>query len=154
MSNIIVRCIDCHIGFINNGIPEYLILKRSDSKRYPLIWQCVTGKIEANEKPIESALRETKEETGLSPLKIWTIDTVNYYYDPKKNTMNLIPVFGILVNTQIIKLSDEHQKYEWLDIESAKNKLFWEQQKKGLNQFNKIVLDQNSKKSKILEITY
>ena len=110
--------------------------------------------LESNEKPIEAALRETKEETGLSPLKIWTIDTVNYYYDPKKNTMNLIPVFGILVNTQTIKLSDEHQKYEWLDIESAKNKLLWDQQKKGLNQLNNIVLNQNSQKSKILEITY
>ena len=152
MSNIIVRCIDCHIAFINNGTPEYLILKRSDAKRYPSIWQCVTGKIEADEKPISTALREVKEETNLHPIKLWSIDTINYYYDPEKDVMNLIPIFGMLVNTQTIKLSDEHQEYEWLNIESAKNKLLWEQQKKGLNQFNNILINQNSQKSKILEI--
>ena len=72
MNNIKVRCIDCHIAFINGGNPEYLILKRSNAKRYPNIWQSVTGKIELNEKPIDAAIRETKEETSLIPKKIWS----------------------------------------------------------------------------------
>ena len=154
MSNITVRCIDCHIGFINNRTPEYLILKRSNTKRYPSVWQCVTGKIDADEKPINTVLREVKEETNLAPIKLWSIDTVNYYYDSEKDVMNLIPVFGMLVNTQTIELSDEHQEYEWLDIERAKNKLLWEQQKKGLIYFNNILKQKNSKKCKILEIKY
>jgi len=152
MSNIIVRCIDCHVAFIKNGTPEYLILKRSNDKRYPSIWQSVTGKIESNEKPIDSALRETKEETGLSPEKIWSIDTINYYYDPKENIMNLIPVFGMLVNTQTITLSDEHQEFEWLNIKAAQDKLLWNQQKKGLKYFNEILIDSNSKKNQILQL--
>ena len=147
-----VRCIDCHIAFIKDGKPEYLILQRSDNKRYPSIWQPVTGKINSNEKPIDAALRETKEETGLSPQKLWSIDTVNYYYDPKENIMNLIPVFGMLVNTRNITLSDEHQTFEWLDIKTAKDRLLWSQQKKGLKQFNKILTNPHSPKNQILKL--
>lgn len=154
MSKIMVRCIDCHIAFIKNGIPEYLILKRSENTRYPSIWQPITGKINLNEKPIDAALREAKEETGLSPEKLWSIDTVNYYYDPKENIMNLIPVFGMLANTQTITLSDEHQAFEWLDIKSAKDRLLWSEQKKGLKYFNDILIDSNSKKNQILKLDY
>ena len=154
MNNIMVRCIDCHIAFMDDGITEYLILKRSDNKRYPSIWQSVTGKIDPGEKPINAALREVKEETGLSPLKLWSIDTVNYYYDPEKNIMNLIPVFGMLVASREVTLSNEHQSYKWIDIESAKNKLIWRQQQKGLMYFDSILKDQTLQKSKILEIKY
>jgi len=152
MNKIMVRCIDCHIAFINNGSPEYLILKRSENKRYPSIWQSVTGKIDSEEKPVDAAYRETKEETGLSPQKLWSIDTVNYYYDPKRNIMNLIPVFGMLVDTQDITLSDEHQEYKWLNFQSAKDKLLWDQQKKGLLQFHSILSQENSQKRDILKI--
>ena len=153
MNKIMVRCIDCHIAFINNGSPEYLILKRSENKRYPSIWQSVTGKIDSEEKPVDAAYRETKEETGLSPQKLWSIDTVNYYYDPKRNIMNLIPVFGMLVNETKITLSDEHQDYNWFNFEGAKNKLLWDNQKKGLECFHEIILNPKSEKNNILKIS-
>jgi dATP pyrophosphohydrolase len=152
MTKVKVRCIDCHIAFINDGNPKYLILQRSEHKRYPLIWQPVTGKIDSNEKPIDAALRETKEETGLYPQKLWSIDTVNYYYDPKENIMNLIPVFGMLVNTTNIRLSNEHQAFEWLDIKEAEKRLLWSQQKRGIKQFNEILKNPNSPKSQILKL--
>ena len=152
MNKIMMRCIDCHIAFMKNGFPEYLVLKRSEDKRYPSIWQSVTGKINPNENPVDAALRETKEETGLYPEKLWSIDTVNYYYDPEENIMNLIPVFGILVNTQVITLSDEHQSFEWLDIDQVQDRLLWDQQKKGILQFNSLLEDKNFQKRQILEI--
>ena len=152
MSQVIVRCIDCHICFVHNNKVKYLVLKRSSNKRYPLVWQSVTGKINPGEKPMDATLREVKEETGLSPLNLWAIDTVNYYYDPQENIMNLIPVFGMLVNTQSIKLSDEHQNYKWLNFEDAKNKLLWNNQKKGLSFFHDIITNVESQKNAILKI--
>ena len=40
--------------------------------------------------------------TGLKAKKIWTVDTVNTFYDAKNNTINLIPVFGVIVNNKKI----------------------------------------------------
>ena len=51
MNSIMVRVIDCHIAFYNTDAKdwEFLLLKRSDKKIYPGIWQGVTGKIDINE---------------------------------------------------------------------------------------------------------
>tara|TARA_B100000029_G_scaffold273687_1_gene268461 strand:- start:114 stop:590 length:477 start_codon:yes stop_codon:yes gene_type:complete len=152
MTNINVRCIDCHIVNIQNQTPNYLLLKRSKNKVYPNIWQCVTGKINLNETPIEAALREVNEETKLSPISLWSIDYVNQYYDPNNNSMNLIPVFGMLVDQTKITLSEEHQEYKWLNFNDAKNKLLWTNQKKGLEYFQEIILNPELEKSNILKI--
>ena len=68
--------------------------------------------------------------------------------------MNLIPVFGMLVNTKNIKLSDEHQAFKWLKIEAAKDKLLWNQQKNGISNFHSLLQKPNCKKSEILEIKF
>ena len=54
MTDIVVRVMDCHVFRLVDNEPIYLLLKRSSEQMYPGIWQCVTGKIEAGEKPHES----------------------------------------------------------------------------------------------------
>ena len=152
VTNIDVRCIDCHIVNIQNQTPSYLILKRSENIIYPNIWQCVTGKINSKETPIQASIREVKEETGLEPINLWTIDSINQYYDHTNNSMNLIPIFGMLVDKMEIVLSDEHQEYQWLDFKKAKNQLLWNNQKNGLEAFNEIILNPKSEKNNILKI--
>ena len=78
-----VKVVDCHVVYWEGDIPRFLTIKRASNERYPLIWQCVTGGIKNNEKAFEAAIRELKEETGLNAEKIWTVDRVNNYYDPK-----------------------------------------------------------------------
>tara|TARA_B100000614_G_scaffold40241_2_gene33006 strand:+ start:2753 stop:3214 length:462 start_codon:yes stop_codon:yes gene_type:complete len=151
MNNIIVRVIDCHIVFMNDSKFEFLMLKRSDNKIYPRIWQGVTGKIKKYEVPKHAAIRELKEETGLKPENLWTVDTVNYFYDAKNNTMNLIPVFGVQVLSKNVVLSNEHSEYKWCNFNDAINLLTWEQQKKGLQVFNDM-LKKNDKRIKILKL--
>ena len=104
-NNIQIRVIDCHIAIYNNNDWKFLLLKRSDDKMYPGIWQGVTGKINDDEAPYKTALRELKEETGLLADKMWTIDKVNIFYDATGNIMNLIPVFGVVVNSKNVVLS-------------------------------------------------
>ena len=148
----LVRCIDSHICVMKNEKPKFLILKRSECKRYPLIWQCVTGKIKPNEKPPQAAIREIFEETGLQPKKIWSLDFMNYYFDPYNNTTNIIPVFGVLVETDRVILSDEHVDFKWIGVEECKNKLLWKNQAKGMIEFNDLLSNKNSIKRNMLEI--
>ena len=135
MTEIVVRVIDCHIAYLKDGEPKFLMLKRSPHILYGGIWQCVTGKIESNERPIETAIRELNEETGLSPINKWTVDQVNHFYEANQNRMNLIPVFGVEVHSLNINLSDEHCDYKWCNIDQALELFTWTQQKHGLLAF-------------------
>ena len=151
MNHIKIRVIDCHIAYYHNNDWLFLLLKRSNNKIYPGIWQGVTGKIDNDEEPYRAALRELKEETNLTPQKMWTIDKVNLFYDAKKNIMNLIPVFGVIVDTQKVTLSNEHIEYKWYNINEAIKLLTWNQQKKGLQIFYEM-LKENKDRLKVMEI--
>tara|TARA_B100000427_G_C15446200_1_gene567403 strand:+ start:558 stop:1019 length:462 start_codon:yes stop_codon:yes gene_type:complete len=151
MNHIKIRVIDCHIAYYHNNDWLFLLLKRSNDKIYPGIWQGVTGKIDNDEEPYRAALRELKEETNLTPQKMWTIDKVNLFYDAKKNIMNLIPVFGVIVDTQKVILSNEHVEYKWYNIDEAIKLLTWNQQKKGLQIFYEM-LKENKERLKFMEI--
>ena len=153
MNNIKIRVVDCHIAYYNKKVNnwKFLLLKRSNNKIYPGIWQGVTGKIDNDEIPYKTGLRELKEETGLIAERMWSIDKVNMFYDAQSNIMNLIPVFGVLVNSKNVVLSEEHNEYKWCDIDETIKLLTWEQQKKGVHIFYQM-LKENKDRLKILEI--
>ena len=152
MNNIKINAVDCHVVYWEGDIPRFLTIKRASNERYPLIWQCVTGGIKNNEKAFEAAIRELKEETGLNAEKIWTVDRVNNYYDPKYDTVFLIPIFGVQVRKKDVELSSEHIDYYWGDVESVKKKILFNQQKIGLEDFYSM-LTKETKKLELSEIT-
>ena len=145
MTEIVVRVVDCHIFRRENGKPLYLLLKRSENQIYPGIWQCVTGKIITGEKPQEAACRELKEETGLTPNSIWTVDQVNHFFEAEQDRINLIPVFGVEVVSSNITLSPEHTEYKWCSVDEGADLMLWNQQKQGLLNFHQM-LTKDSKK--------
>tara|TARA_B100001123_G_C15255287_1_gene1004450 strand:- start:159 stop:620 length:462 start_codon:yes stop_codon:yes gene_type:complete len=152
MDKVMVKVVDCHVVYWEGDIPQFLTIKRSRDERYPLIWQCVTGGIDSNEKAYEAAIRELKEETGLYPVRMWTIDQVNNYYDPKYDKVFLIPIFGVEVSKKDIELSSEHTDYYWGSLEAVQKRMLWNQQKKGVELFYRM-LTKESKKLELSEIS-
>lgn len=143
--NIISNLIEAHIFRIKNGELEFLLLKRSPEQCYPNLWQMVTGKIKENETAYQSALREIKEETGLTPEKFWIAPTVNSFYSPDKDYICLLPVFAARVNQECeIKLSKEHTEYKWVNPDEAKQLLAWDGQRKSVDVIVDYVLNRNS----------
>jgi len=132
MANLKVRVVDCYVYFQKAKEVEFLLLKRNKNKLYEHLWQGVAGKIEKDEKAWETAVRELKEETGLAPKKMFVTDHVSCFYEKHKDRMNLVPVFGIEVDSKDVTLSDEHIDYKWLDFEEAFDTLIWNGQKQGL----------------------
>jgi len=145
VTDIVVRVIDCHISYLIDGDPKFLMLKRSPHVLYGGIWQCVTGKIEIDEIPIDAAVRELMEETGLSPINKWTVDQVNHFYEAQHDRMNLIPIFGVEVDSLSINLSDEHCDYKWCKIDEAVKLFTWTQQKNGLLAFHEMLTSRTEK---------
>jgi len=133
MAEILSRFIEC-IVFKKHGFDfKFLILKRSDnSKVHPGIWQIVTAKIDKGEKAYVTAEREVQEETGLKPCNMYVGPSINHFYNSIDDSINLIPVFIAEVDSDDVKISDEHSEYEWLDFENAHDRIHWENQKKML----------------------
>ena len=95
MNEVKVRVVDCYIyRHTLDGI-RFLLMKRNLNKIYEHLWQGVAGKIEKGETSSEAAIRELKEETGLSPLNIFVADHVSKFYETHGDRINLVPVFGI-----------------------------------------------------------
>jgi dihydroneopterin triphosphate diphosphatase len=126
--------IEAHIiRFVNDKI-EYLLLKRSAHQKYPNIWQMVTGKINEGEKAYETVVREVGEETSLEIDKLFIVPNVNSFYNPDDNSTNLIPVFVTVVNEdEVVTISEEHQRYQWVNKKKAKRMLAWPGQSKSVD---------------------
>jgi dihydroneopterin triphosphate diphosphatase len=135
---IISNMIEAHIFRETGEQIEFLLLKRSPLQYYPNLWQMVSGKIKPGEKAFEAALREIKEETGLTPVNLWVVPNVNSFYTAEKDTITLIPVFAAKINSvNKVTVSSEHIEYKWLLHEEARQLLAWEGQRKSLD----IILD-------------
>ena len=145
MPNMIIRVIDAYVYIPTNDGLSFLLLKRAKTKMYEHIWQGVAGKIEKGEKSWETAKRELKEETGLKPNKIFIVDHVSKFYEQIDDRINLVPVFGIEVNTQEVLLSDEHSEYKWVTIDEALDLLVWTGQKQAIKIVNNMILSNDDR---------
>ena len=132
MANIKVRVVDCYVYRQTDKGLKFLILKRNEKKLYEHLWQGVAGKIEKDEEAWQTAIRELKEETGLDPVKMFVADHVSQFYEKHGHRVNLVPVFGIEVDSKNVILSDEHIEYKWVDFKEAFDTLVWNGQKKGI----------------------
>lgn len=145
MNQIKVRVVDCYVyRKTDNGI-VFLLMKRNLNKIYEHLWQGVAGKIEEGETSSEAAIRELKEETGLSPVNMFVADHVSKFYEVHGDRINLVPVFGIEVDSEIINLSEEHISYKWVDINEALNTLVWNGQKKGIQTVHDMVINNDDR---------
>ena len=129
---ITVRVVDAYVfRKVENKIC-FLLLKRANNKIYEHLWQGVAGKIETGESAFQAALRELEEETGLKPKHMFIADHVSKFYEQIGDRINLVPVFGIEVESEEVRLSDEHTEFRWMDVDEAEETLVWSGQKKGV----------------------
>ena len=143
--NIISNLVEAHIfRETENGI-EFLLLKRAADQIYPRVWQMVSGKINDNEKAFETSVREIKEETGLTPEKMWVAPKVNSFYSAVSDTICLIPVFAAQVakDSNVI-ISAEHSECTWVNPREAKELLAWDGQRRAIDLIEEYYLNEKS----------
>jgi len=146
MPSIEVRVIDSYIYNYSENSIKFLVLKRNNNRIYEHLWQGVAGKIEKGEKAWQAAIRELKEETGLEPFRMFSVDHVSIFYEGHKDRMNLVPVFGIEVKSDRVILSDEHIDFQWLEYKEAYNRLPWSGQKEGLNMVYQMAISKDDER--------
>lgn len=114
-----------------SGAVEFLLLRRASHAVYAGRWRMVGGKIKSGEAAWEAALREVEEETGSAPADLWSLPSVNAFYEWQDDRINLIPAFAARLEGDPA-LDDEHDAFVWLEVEDAAERLRWPEQKRLL----------------------
>ena len=89
-------------------------------------WDFVKGKMENGETTHETALRETKEETGISDVEFLDgfEEEIEYYFRAENQDIHKKVIFFLgKTKTLDIILSHEHLDFIWLDYDNALNKI-------------------------------
>ena len=107
-------------------------------------WDFIKGKMEKNETPRETALRETKEETGISDIEFIDGFEESVEYNFRFNNENIHKkVIFFLAKTetlQTVSLSHEHNDYLWLAYNDALKKTTYGNAKNVLSKANELLL--------------
>jgi len=121
----------------DSGKNEFLLLNYPQGH-----WDFVKGKIEQNETSHETALRETKEETGITNIEFVDgfEESVEYDFRFKKENIHKKVIFFLAkTNEKNIKLSHEHNDYLWLEYNDALKKTTFENAKNVLTKANEFL---------------
>ena len=145
MADVTVRVVDCYVYRQTDDGLKFLLMKRNLNKIYENLWQGVAGKIEDGETAPEAAIRELKEETGLDPVNMFVADHVSRFYEVHEDRVNLVPVFGMEVDSDEVMLSEEHIDFKWVTIKEALNTLVWNGQKKGIRTVHDMVISDDDR---------
>jgi 8-oxo-dGTP pyrophosphatase MutT (NUDIX family) len=112
---------------------ECLALRRAAGGRCPGSWETVHGHVEDGERPHEAALRETLEETGLAPLKLYNLSRVETFYLHRRDELAFVAVFVAFVPTDAaVRTGPEHDAHEWLSVAGAMRRLAWPRERRCL----------------------
>lgn len=108
----------------------------AEKKKIKEFWDLPKGVLEKGEKGIDAARREVKEEVGIANLEITPNfkETVRYFtWREGKSILKFAALFLAEAKTEKVKLSWEHDKYEWLPYKEARDKLTMEGMKTALD---------------------
>lgn len=132
--NLPVRCnsIAAFVLRRERGGVRHLLLRRT-GKRLRGHWQMIAGKIEKGETAWQAALREIREETGLHVRELYAADTVEIFYAPAQDLIDLTPVFVAVVPSKAcVELSREHDAFAWLTAAQAEKRMIFAEQRRIL----------------------
>lgn len=126
-----------------------IIFRQESEERFFLLlnypsghWDFVKGKMEENENPLQTVIREAREETGINDLVFYDgfEKTINYNFQFRGETIHKKVIFFLAsTKTEQITISHEHLDFVWLPFEPALQKITYENAKNLLLSANSIL---------------
>lgn len=107
-------------------------------------WDFVKGKKESGETHHQTALREAKEETGITDIEFVNNfeEWIEYNFQFEGELVQKKVVFFLAeTKTKEIVISFEHQDFAWLEFDDAIKKITFDNAKKVLKKANAVLND-------------
>jgi dATP pyrophosphohydrolase len=112
---------------------ELLQMKRAPGDYLGGTWQVVRGTVEAGETAVQGALRELREETGLTPRQFFRGACVESYYIDDPDTLWHSVVFCVIVDrADAVTLNEEHVEYRWIAQSEFVDHVTWSSERQVL----------------------
>ena len=105
-------------------------------------WDFVKGKMESGESTHQTAIRETKEETGITDITFVENfeEWIEYNFKYQGELVQKKVVFFLAeTKTKEIKISHEHSGYTWMDYNSSMEKTTFDNAKTVLTKAQKLL---------------
>jgi len=130
-----------------NGF-EFLRLRRSPDDFLGNTWQTIRGGVESGETATQAAVRELKEEAGLTPVEFYRLGSVETFYLDVDDRIWQSPAFCAIVDREAeVKLNHEHGEFRWLPRESILAEIMWASERALLNDLLIDILDNGPARS-------
>jgi dATP pyrophosphohydrolase len=105
---------------------EFLQLLRSPGEYMGGTWQTIRGGIEPGETAVAAALRELREEAGLTPAEFYRLPSLESFYTVADDTAWHAAAFFALVGRDAsIALDHEHTEHRWVPIDRVSETFMW-----------------------------
>ncbi len=126
-----------------------ILFRKEDAKKLYLLlhypsghWDFVKGKMEKGESPCDTAIRETKEETGITDITFVERfeEWIKYNFQHQGELVNKKVVFFLAeTKTKDVEISHEHQGYTWLDYNESMEKTTFDNARTILTKAQKLL---------------
>lgn len=120
MAEIPIRCFAVSVVLLRRVAAGYEVLLLRRNHTLVGEWCQIAGAIEVGEKAWEAALREVREETGLTCGHLYSADICEQFYEADRDAISMSPVFVGFVDADAnVVLNHEHNEFQWVSFEAA-----------------------------------
>lgn len=130
---------------------EFLQLRRVAGDYMGGTWQTVRGVVEPGETAIAGALRELKEESGLTPREFYGLSSIDSFYTARFDTIWHCAVFFALIDReQSVVLNEEHDAHRWVAQTSINENFMWPRERELIAEIGREILSGGLAKAHLL----
>lgn len=134
--DVLTGSISTYVFTMLRGRAQFLLLRRAPHLLHAGSWQAVHGMIDPGESAYAAAWRETVEETGLTPDKLFKTAFVESFYSENTDAVHLVPAFAAFVaaspDAPAVTVSEEHTEAAWCALDDAMSRFVFPNQRTAI----------------------